>query len=65
MFGVILHKFIVITAEPDNLSFLKYIQFLSYVYSVIVTYVFVFIVRIFTHIKLTKIDMIESLKSAE
>ncbi len=65
LLGAGLHQFVVISAEPDNLVFLKNIQFLSYIYSTVTTLIFLYIVKIFTHFKLKKIDMIESLKSTE
>ena len=65
IFGSILHKFIVILAEPNNMVFLKNINIASYIFSTFATIMFLYIVRLFTHFILKKIDMIESLKSAE
>lgn len=63
--GIFLHRFVMHTAEMDFIMFLKEIQPISYVYATIITIVFSLIVEIFTHFKLKKIDMIESLKSVE
>ena len=63
--GAILHRFVIITAETDNILFLKEIKWQSYIYAFIITIVFTIIVRMFTYVKLKKINMIESLKSVE
>ncbi len=63
--GIGLHQFIVVSAEPDNLVFIRNVKFLSFIYSVIAILLFLYIVKIFTHFKLKKIDMIGSLKSTE
>ena len=53
------------TCEINILRFTKNIQPLSYIYSILITIVFTLIVNIFTYFAITKIDMIESLKSVE
>lgn len=63
--GIFLHKFVILTAQTDNIMFLKDIKWLSYVLSTAVTIVFSFIVQIIINGVLKKIDMIESLKSVE
>lgn len=63
--GVGLHRFVMITAEVDNVLFLKEIKFLSYVYSFLLMILFTSAVQFFTNLKLLKINMIDSLKSVE
>lgn len=63
--GVLLHKYVMDVAETDNILFLHKIHFISYILSFIITIFFGIVVQIFTHFKLKKIDMIESLKSVE
>lgn len=63
--GVFLHQFVIKTAEMDYIMFQRNINMPSYVYAFFVTIIFSLIVQIFTHFKLKKIDMIESLKSVE
>ena len=63
--GKILHRFVMVTAEIDNVLFLKEIKWQSYIISFIITLLFTIIVQVFTHLKLQKIDMIDSLKSVE
>ena len=63
--GVVLHRFVMITAEVDNVLFLKEIKFLSYVYSFLLMILFTSAVQFFTNLKLLKINMIDSLKSVE
>ena len=63
--GIILHRYVILTAEIDLMMFGRNIYFRSYIYSILLTFLFSFIVNIVTHWKLKKIDMIESLKSVE
>ena len=63
--GIFLHAFVMKTAEMDFIMFSKKIEFISFVLSGVITIIFSVIVQIFTHFKLKKIDMIESLKSVE
>jgi len=63
--GYFLTFFIVNTCELDMMMFDKRVNFISYVYGVIITLVFGTIVNIATYFALRKIDMIESLKSIE
>ncbi len=63
--GIYFHKFIISTAETDNIMFLKTIKWLSFVLSAVITIVFSFIVQLIIERTLRKIDMIDSLKSAE
>lgn len=63
--GVLLHSFVLDTAEVDLLMFSPTIQPLSYLYSGIITLIFSGIVMIAMHYKLKKVDMIEALKSVD
>ncbi len=63
--GFFLHRFVILTAEIDVMMFARDIHFVSYIYSMILTFVFAIIVAFVMHRKLMKIDMVESLKSVE
>ncbi len=63
--GVFLHGFVIGTAETDNIMFLRKINTISFLLSGIVTIIFSLIVQSIINRVLKKIDMIESLKSAE
>lgn len=63
--GRILHRFIIVTAEIDMLMFGREIRGKSYVYSVLLTFLFSAIVNGVMYFKLKKIDMVESMKSVE
>ena len=63
--GSYLSHFIISTCETENLLFVRQVNFMSYVYSSIITVSFTIIVNIVTHFSLKKIHMIESLKGVE
>ena len=63
--GVFLHKYVITTAETDMMMFSREIKVMSFIYSSILTIVFSSLVNIVMYKKLKKIDMVESLKSAE
>ena len=65
LFGIFLHQFVIQTAETDTLMFGRTINGPSFLYSVILTFVFSVIVNGVQFFKLRKIDMVESLKSVE
>jgi putative ABC transport system permease protein len=65
VFGIILHRFVIETVEIDLVMFGRTIDFSSYVYSVLLTFLFSAIVNFVMFYQLKKIDMIESLKSVE
>ncbi|HOZ54206.1 MAG TPA: ABC transporter permease, partial [Bacilli bacterium] len=65
LLGILLHKYVMYTAETDNIMFKVIIKYRSFIYSLVLTLIFSKIVELFTHFKLKKIDMIESLKSIE
>ena len=63
--GIALHRFVILTCEIDMIMFGRVIAPRSYVYSIVLTCLFSFIVNGGMFFKLRKIDMVESLKSAE
>ena len=63
--GYFLNFYIIGTCEIDMLRFVKIIDPLSYLYSILITIFFSIIVNIATYFSLKKIDMIGSLKSVE
>ena len=63
--GIGLHQFVIRTCEIDMLMFGRSIQPFSYLYSIILTFLFSAVVNFAMYYKLQKIDMIESLKSVE
>lgn len=65
IFGIFLHKYVVITAEVDYVMFGRDILPLSYVYAAILTVVFSGLVNLVMYFKLKKIKMVESLKSID
>lgn len=63
--GKILHQFVIVTVEVDEVMFGRVINLPSYIYSIILTILFAAFVNWLMHFKLKKIDMVESLKSVE
>lgn len=63
--GMLLHRYIITTVEVDMCMFGRNIYLPSYIYSVLFTFAFSFIINGAMHFKLKKIDMVESLKSVE
>lgn len=63
--GLFLHRFVILTVEIDMMMFGRDIEWPSYVYSVLLTFVFAVLINLSMFYKLRKIDMVESLKSAE
>jgi putative ABC transport system permease protein len=63
--GKILHQFVIVTVEVDEVMFGRVINLPSYIYSIILTFLFAAFVNWLMHFKLKKIDMVESLKSVE
>lgn len=64
-FGIVLHRFVIVTVEVDSYMFGRNINLISFVFAVLITFGFSIIVNIAMHFKLKKIDMVESLKSVE
>lgn len=63
--GILLNKFIMSTAETNDIMFLQKISLSSYLLSILLTLLFSVIVNLVMYNRFDKIDMIESLKSAE
>ena len=63
--GLFLHRFIIMTVEVDMMMFGRDIEWPSYIYSILMTFVFAVWINMSMFYKLRKIDMVESLKSAE
>ena len=64
-FGILLHRYIIVTVEVDAVMFGRNIRPVSFIYCAVITCIFSIVVNIFMHKKLKKIDMVESLKSVE
>lgn len=65
LLGILLHSFVLSTAEVDILMFSRTIHPMSYLYSAVLTFLFSGIVMVAMHLKLKKINMIEALKSVD
>jgi len=63
--GFFLHGFVLATVEIDVLKFPQIIHPLSYIIAVVLSLAFAVFVSLVMNFKLTKIDMVESLKSVE
>lgn len=65
VFGIIMHRFVLSTAEMDNLMFVRSIDLSSYIYSALLILLFSTIVMIVMHFKLKNVDMVEALKTKD
>jgi len=65
VFGILLHRFVIVTVEIEQVMFGRNINPSSFVYSILLTFLFSAIVNLFMYYKLKKINMVESLKSVE
>ncbi len=63
--GIFLHRFVMTQIKVDMVCFDTYIAPISYVYSIVLTFVFNFLVNRVMSVKLEKINMAESLKSVD
>lgn len=63
--GILINKFITSTAETNVMMFLQKISPIYFLYSVLLTIIFSIVVNLAMYKRFDKIDMIESLKSAE
>lgn len=63
--GVWLHRFVMSKIQVDIVFFRVSILWQSYVYSLLLTFLFAVLVDVFMHFKLEKINMAESMKSIE
>ena len=65
LMGIVLNNFIITTAETNVIMFLRSISPIYFIYSVLLTILFSIVVNLAMYNRFDKIDMIESLKSAE
>jgi putative ABC transport system permease protein len=65
LMGILLSKFVLYAAETNVIAFLQKISPIYFLYSVLLTLLFSVIVNLAMYNRFDKIDMIESLKSAE
>ena len=63
--GIFVHRFVMAQIKVDMVDFSVRVLPKSFIYSVILTFLFTFIVDLFMELKLEKINMAESLKSIE
>ena len=63
--GVILHRFIMVTVEIDNMMFGRNIDALSFILSIVLTLGFALLVNLAMYYKLKNVQMVESLKSVD
>ncbi len=63
--GKFLYKFLVSTAELDNMMMIPTVNYMSYLIAGIITMIFAICVMIMMHIRLKNINMIDALKSVE
>jgi len=63
--GIFLHGYVLMAAEIDLLMFPRIILPLSYLYSIGLTVAFAVFVNFVMNFKLTRINMVESLKNVE
>lgn len=65
LMGIPLHSFVISQIKVDIVDFSTIILPMSYIYSVVLTFIFNIIVNLFMEIKLERINMAESLKSID
>jgi len=65
LFGKVLHRFIMVTVEVDQIRFVREIDPASYAYAAAMSIAFAMVVNLSMCGKVRNIDMVESLKSAE
>lgn len=63
--GFLLHQFIMFNVDSPGILSFKGIKWQSYIYSILLSYLFLFIVDFLLYFKLEKIKMVESLKSVD
>lgn len=63
--GIFLHRFVIEMAEVNVVMFGRTIDFTSYIWAVVLTFVFSLIVSVIMSISIKRIHMVESLKSIE
>lgn len=65
LLGVVLHQFVIRTAEIDMVMFGRSIYAPSYIFSAVLTVLFSVLVNLVMYRKLAKISMVESMKASE
>jgi len=65
LLGRLLHQWLILTVEIDQLMFGREVEPASYGYAVVLTVVFALLVNLAAHRRLKKLDMVESLKTVE
>jgi len=65
LFGIVLHRYVITTVEIELVMFGRNIDPSSFLYSILLTFLFSGFVNFVMYFKLKKIDMVESLKSIE
>lgn len=65
IFGIMLHQFILQTVEVEFMMFVRTIRPISFIYAIVITYVFTLIINFMMRSILKTIDMIASLKQVE
>lgn len=63
--GVLLHKFIMVTVEMDNMMFGRNVDISSFIVSAVLTLTFAALVNFAMYYKLKNVEMVESLKSVD
>ncbi len=63
--GILLHKFVMAQIIVDMVDFKGRILPMSFIFSIVLTFIFNFFVNLFMEVKLEKINMAESLKSVD
>ncbi len=64
-FGIVMHRFVMTTAEVEGMMFGRQIYPLSFGISILMTFLFTTVVNFVMLPRLNKIDMVESLKTVE
>lgn len=65
IFGAILFKFVLSSAESEEMFIPYHVSFTMILFSIVLTYVFTILANLMLRKKINKIDMVESLKSVE
>jgi putative ABC transport system permease protein len=65
VFGIFLHRYVILTVEIDIVMFGRNINPGSYIYSILLTFLFSALVNFVMYYKIKKVNMVESLKSVE
>ena len=65
LIGTYFVDYIISLIQTNEIMFNKTIDFYSYIYTIVLTYIFTLLVNFFLYFKIKKLDMIEALKSVE